>query len=229
MRGVSRRGFDQLEQRLSPARSPGGADEEQRGSDRRPLPCPAGRRRDRAGEPASCWARSTAGIWRIMAGATSLAARSGPTSWPLRMQVWRCLKSLPSIGRTGRDASRCTALDQPETADFGRRARSRGGCSSGACGSSSCFRGARSAVPGGTGMVTKTMRAQPRPGGAADRSADRRLAPRPPPSRNARRHARPLHHRIRPDPVHAVGRRTSSAWGATTTSTGFRSGSPARA
>ena len=55
------------------------------------------------------------------------------------------------------------------------------------------------------------------------------LAPRPPPPRPARRHAGPVHHRVRPHAVRPIGGRRRSAWGAITTSTGSPSGSPARA
>ena len=189
-----------------PARHQGVVIRSQGRADRRPLPGPADRRRGRAAARELARRRMN----RRHLGDTRRRRRPGRPHPGLRA-------GRPDAGRPSRRSPTSTArpaetlalygVDRPETADFGRacllarRLLERG------VRFVQLFSGGTFGSPRRNWDGHEDMQAEPRPGGAPDRPARRRPAPRPAPPGPARRHAGAVHHRVRPDAVHPVGRR----------------------
>ena len=203
---VPRRRGDQLVQRLPP-RPPSGGGRSAPGASRSTTSSPPGRSRPGPSRPraSSLAAMNRRHLDGHAAARTPSPPGSGATSWPRgcrRRSRW-------SPTSTGEPAETLRALrprpprdrrlrpglpDRPPAAGAGRPVRP-----------APLRRDVRQ-PPAELGRP-RGHEGQPRPGGPADRPARRRPAPRPPPPGDARRHARPVHHRVRPDPVHPVGRR----------------------
>ena len=197
-------------------------------ADRRPVPGPRGPGRQPNGPRATCSPRMNRRHLEDRGGDDALSARIRSYELAARMQL-----AVPRSDRRStakpRPRSRSTGSIATETADFGRgcllarRLLERG------VRFVQLFSGGSFGSPRINWDGHENMKAQPRPGSAAHRSARRRPAPRPAPPRHARRHAGAVHHRVRPHAVHAVGRRTWSARAAITTNTASPSGWPAPA
>ena len=164
-----------------------------------------------------------------------LDARGGDDALAARVRSYELAAKMQLAVPRGDGAS--TAKRRPRTRCMGSTARRRpisaaaacwrGGCSSAACDSCSCFPAARSAVRGINWDGHENMVANHGQEAAAHRSARGRLAARSAAARHAGRHAGAVHHRVRPHAVHAIGGRRGRAWGATTISTVSRCGWPA--
>ncbi len=176
-------------------------------ADRRPVPGPADRRR-----APSRAARELGRGDEPPATSTTHARRRRPRRPHPRLRAGRADADVgprASPTSTASRPRRCAlyGVDRPETADFGRacllarRLLERG------VRFVQLFSGGTFGSPRRNWDGHEDMKAEPRPGGPADRPARRRPAPRPPPPRPARRHARAVHDRVRPDAVHPVGRR----------------------
>ena len=165
---------------------------------------------DRDGQPRPARAAEPPATWSARGGDDALAARIRSYELAAQMQL-----AVPEVDRPvdARPAATQAALRPrpPETADFGRGCLLARRLLERACASCSSSPAASFGSPRINWDGHENVEAEPRPGGRPDRPAGRRPAPRPAAARPARRHAGPLHHRVRP---HAVRRSRPPTWSA---------------
>ena len=176
-------------------------------SPRRSRPAPPSAR-----SPRASWTRSNAVHWSAAARRRSSAARIRSYELAARMQT----------GRAGGRGPRRRARADPRALRPGSRrdGRLRPPLPAGPA-AAGTRRPVRAGLPGGpiagsprrAGTPTRTSRENHGAEALRDRPAGGRPDPRPEAARDARGHARDLHHRVRPHPVRPVGRGTSSGPG----------------